>query len=343
MESGPPISESEQVLSQSEVESLLVEVARHETVTAGQSAGSAAGNPAQNGVQAFDFGQPVFLSGGELRRLRQRHEQFINALAARLSIYLRMDFGLSLARLETVTYEKFTEALTSPTHLTLFKIEPLRGICVLEMHPRLGLTIVDRLMGGAAQGVNVDHQLSEIEMALHEQAVQVILNEWCGHWGASQELRPVLLGTESSGRFLQTAPPDTVMLLLTLEARLGDCIEQLQVCFPCYTLEPLTRQLNQNFDATAKEAAAPATIPFQWNPQFDEVLVPITAEWQGVELLARAVAELKIGDVLTLDPHCAGQITLRLAGLPKFTGRLGTQADQWAVEVTALLQDSISP
>ncbi|MBC8001038.1 MAG: FliM/FliN family flagellar motor switch protein [Opitutaceae bacterium] len=339
MEAGPTIPESEQVLSQSEVESLLVQVARQEADPAAAPGEGVAVKPPRNGAQPFDFRQPVFLSGGELRRLRQRHEEFINALAARLSIYLRMDFGLSLTRLDTITYEKFTEALATPTHLTLFKIEPLRGICILEMHPRLGLTIVDRLMGGAAQSVNTDHPLSEIEMALHDQAVQVILNEWCGHWSGSQDLRPVLLGNETSGRYLQTAPPDTVMLALTLEARLGDCLEQLQICFPCYTLEPLTRQLNQNFDATAKEAAAPVTVPLHWNPQFDEVLVPITAEWQGVELLTRQIAQLKIGDMVTLDPQCAGQITLRLAGRPKFTGRLGTQAEQWAVEVTSLIKD----
>ena len=341
MESGPTIPPPEQVLSQSEVENLLVQVARQEgglSTTAGTD-DSAEGKTPRDGAQPFDFRQPVFLSSAELRRLKQRHEEFINALAARLSIYLRMDFGLTLARLETVTYDKFREALPSPTHLTLFKIEPLRGICVVEMHPRLGLTIVDRLMGGSAQAVNVDHPLSEIEMALHDQAVQVILNEWCGHWGSSQDLRPVLLGTESNGRYLQTAPPDTVMLVLTLEARLGDCLEQLQICFPCYTLEPLTRQLNQNFDSSAQEAAAPVAVPLHWNPQFDEVLVPITAEWQGMELLARAIAELKTGDVLTLDPQGASHITIRLAGRPKFTGRLGTQADKWAVQLTTQLKD----
>lgn len=339
MEAGPPIPESEQVISPSGVESLPGPVTRQEDAPSAAPGPSAEGKPLGNGVQPFDFRQPVFLSGAELRRLRQRHEEFINALAARLSIYLRMDFGLTLARLDTVTYEKFREALPSPTHLTLFKIEPLRGICVLEMHPRLGLTMVDRLMGGSAQAVNADHPLSEIEMALHDQAVQVILTEWCGHWGGSQDLRPVLLGTESNGRYLQTAPPDTIMLLLTLEARLGDCLEHLQICFPCYTLEPLTRQLNQNFDSSAREAAAPATVPMHWNPLFDEVLVPITAEWQGAELLARAIAQLKTGDVLTLDPEGASHITIRLAGRPKFAGRLGTQADKWAVELTTLLKD----
>src|SRR5206468_11899724 len=103
----------------------------------------------------------------------------IRALAARLSIYLRLEFSLQMSKLQTITYRKFAEALPNPTHLSLFKVEPLRGIGVLDIHPRLGLTIVDRLLGGPAHSITSDHDLSEIELALLDQAVHLILAEWC--------------------------------------------------------------------------------------------------------------------------------------------------------------------
>src|SRR5262245_2383569 len=129
------------VLSQSEVERLLAQVAEQEnSVTVVKDGGDARETKNRESIQPYDFRHPVYLSPTELRRLRIRHEDFIRALAARLSIYLRLEFTLQMSKLQTVTYQKFCEGLPNPTHLSLFKVEPLRGIGILDIHPRLGLT-----------------------------------------------------------------------------------------------------------------------------------------------------------------------------------------------------------
>jgi flagellar motor switch protein FliM len=326
-----------EVLSQSEVERLLAQVGEQgPAVVGGETDAQKGAEP----IQPYDFRHPVFLSPTELRRLRLRYEDFIRALAARLSIYLRLEFSLQISKLHTVSYRKFCEGLPNPTHLSLFKVEPLRGIGILDIHPRLGLTIVDRLLGGSAQSVTADHEFSEIEMALLDQAVQVILAEWSNHWAAIQELRPTLLGHENSGQFLQTAPRDTTLLVLALEAKLGDCLEQLQIALPCATLEPIIRKLGPVTEAPVGETTVPVHT-LKWNKRFDEVPVPITAIWDDLELTARQVANLREGDVLHLDPSSSREIKLRLAGLPKFQGRLGTSSGKWAVAVTDILRTSL--
>src|ERR1017187_3041842 len=85
-------------------------------------------------VEAYDFRNPVFLSEVELRRLRLMHEDYIRYLSARLSLFLRMEFSLKMAKLTTVTYSKFVESLPSPTHICLFKAEPLVGVGVLDIN-----------------------------------------------------------------------------------------------------------------------------------------------------------------------------------------------------------------
>jgi flagellar motor switch protein FliM len=338
MDAPNEISEPQQVLSQSEVERLLAQVAEQDASVVVQKEGGELERKARDAIQPYDFRHPVFLSPSELRKLRLRHEEFIRSLAARLSIYLRLDFSLQMSKLQTITFQKFAESLANPSFITLFKVEPLRGICILELQPRLGLTVVDRLLGGPAHSVNPDHDLTEIELALLDQAVQVILSEWCLHWSNVQELRPVVLGHESNGRFLQTAAHDTVMLALAMEARVGDCMEQLQIGFPYYTLEPLIRQLGQTVETSAREAGGPPPGPATWNPLFDEVRVPVTAEWRGLELSARELTGLKVGDVLQLSPECSHQVQVRLADIPKFHARLGTRANKWAVELTEVLK-----
>jgi len=333
-ENEPPAGK---VLSQSEVERLLTQAAEQENPGTVAKDGESREKRDKESIQPYDFRHPVFLSPAELRRLRIRHEELIRALAARLSIYLRLEFSLQISKLQTITFRKFCEALPNPTHLSLFKVDPLRGIGILEIHPRLGLTIVDRLLGGPAQSITADHDFSEIEMALLDQAVQVVLAEWCNHWAAIQEVRPTLLGHENNGQFLQTAPHDTIMLVLAMEAKIGDCVEQMQVALPCFTLEPIIRKLGQFTDTALEESTVPATTP-KWNRRFDEVPVPVTAIWDDLELTARQVANLREGDILPLDAASPRQIKLRLAEMPKFQGRLGTSNGKWAVAVTDVLR-----
>jgi flagellar motor switch protein FliM len=322
-----------QVLSQSEVENLLAQVAEEANTVIVHKGNNQKERRPKDGIQPYDFRHPVFLSQAELRRLRLRHETFIRGLAARLSLYLRMEISLQMSKLQTVLYRKFTEGLSNPTHLTLFRAEPLPGVCVLEIQPRLGLTMVDRLLGGPAHSVNAEHDFTEIELALLEQVVQVILAEWCDHWAGVQDLRPVILGHENSGRFLQTSPHDTVMLALSMEARIGDCLEPLQIGFPYYTLEPLIRAVSQAAEPDHHEAMKKIAAPLAWNPQLDDARVPVSASWEGLELSARDLAALKVGDIVELSPASIEQVQVRLGNLPRFRARLGARDQHLAVQI----------
>jgi hypothetical protein len=209
-------------LDQSEIDKLLAqtaEVAAPKPLLIRSAAAGRHGGHAPK-VEAYDFRNPAFLSEVELRRLRLLHEDFIRYLSARLSLFLRMEFGLKMAKLTTVTYSKFTGILPNPTHLCLFKAEPLIGVGILDINPRLALTIADRLLGGRGHSVKAERYLTEIEVGLLEDVILIILEEWCGQWKVEQELHPLIIGHENNGRFLQTSPKDAIMLALTLECHL---------------------------------------------------------------------------------------------------------------------------
>jgi flagellar motor switch protein FliM len=329
----------QEVLSQSDVERLLAQVAEQESSTTVLKSSGERQTQANTNIQAYDFRQPAFLSAAELRKLRLRHEVFTRSLAARLSMYLRLEFGLQMSKLQTLVYQKFLDSLPNPTHLTLFKVEPMRGICILDIPPQLGITMVDRLMGGAGHSINLERDMSEIEVALLDQVVQIVLNEWCNQWYQICELRPTVLGHENNGRFLQTASHDTIMLGLSLEARIGDCLEAMQIGFPYYTLEPLVRQINANMETSTRDAPANAkNSALRWNNQYDTVKIPVSAAWEDISVTARDLASLQVGQVIKLDPACVSQVHVRLANMKKFAGRLGTRGRNWAVELTQILK-----
>jgi flagellar motor switch protein FliM len=289
-------------------------------------------------IRSHDFRQSGFLAPSELRRIRLRHEQFVRSLGARLAIFLRLEFTVQLAKVQIVGYQEFTESLSSPAHITLFRTDPLKGVGLLVIPPRIGLGLVDRLLGGPGQMPETARDLSEIEIALTDQIVTLLLVEWCNHWPEMRDLHPTLLGHENNSRFLQTAPPDTAMLVLTLEAGIGGPLESLQLAFPYATVEPLVHLLSP--PALAEPEPAP-TRPdaVVWNPEFDELTVNAGAQWHGLRISAGEISRLKPGDVLMLAPGCAGQVQLRLSQAPKFLGRPGVCGSKWAVQITEVLAD----
>lgn len=291
----------------------------------------------QGRIRAHDFRQSGFLAPSELRRIRLRQEQFVRSLAARLAMLLRMEFTLQLSKVQIIGYQNFTENLSNPTHISLFKTDPLKGVGLLVFSPRLALALVDRMLGGPGTMPEANRDLSDIEIALADQVATLLLSEWCIHWPEMRELSPALLGHENNSRYLQTSTPDSAMLILTLDAGIGEQLEPIQIAFPYATVEPLMRLLTPSLPEADAAPARAATL--EWNAEFDDMAVPITAEWHGLKISAGVLTRLRSGDVLMLDPQCASQVEIHLSRVPKFVGRPGTSGGKWAVQLTSSFTD----
>jgi flagellar motor switch protein FliM len=324
-------------LDQTEIDRLLAQTVDAQTPKALliRADGSKNDPTATAKVEPYDFRNPAFLSEVELRRLRLLHEDFIRYLSARLSLYLRMEFGLKMAKLTTVTYSKFTDSLPNPTHLSLFKVEPLVGVGILDINPRLALTIADRLLGGRGHSVKAERYLTEIEIALIEDVIIILLEEWCAQWKSEQELRPLIIGHENNGRFLQTSPKDAIVLAMTLEASFGDCSEQIQIGVPYYTIEPVVKKMQAR---RQKDTAVSHTEKrSSWQVPYDRITMPVRAEWSHLELTLRELTNLRVGDVIEMHSSVFQDTRVLLNGTPKFVGTVGLEGDRVAVQLTRKL------
>jgi len=341
MEAAPPkttpTSSASQTMSQSEVERLLAMVGGGDTVSAEVNApqGEAGGGPLM--ISHHEFPQLSSFSADQLRILRLRCEAFITSLTARLSNHLRMECTVQLTKLETVRYQQLVNALSSPTHLTLFQLQPMAGVCLLDIPPRLALAIVDRELGGPAVCEEEPRDLTQIEAKLTAKVVTVLLGEWCNTWADTLQLRPALIRNETSGRFLQTSSSETMMLSIGLETKFAQSVGQVQIAFPQCILDPLMQKLSADLQSVDKAASAQPAAGAQWNPAFNDVPIQVTARWHAMELTARQLAELKPGDVVPLRQEGARQVELSLDSTPKFAGILGSSGQRLAIKILEAL------
>jgi flagellar motor switch protein FliM len=323
------------ILDQSEIDQLLAAAVAETRPPLIRADGKRIGETEEVRVESYDFRNPTFLTEVELRRLRILHEDFIRYLAARLAMFLRMECSLKMARLQTQSYAKFTEGLASPSHICLFKMEPLVGVGLLDVNPRLALTFVDRLLGGRGHSVKAERYLTEIEVSLLEDVLKIILEEWCSQWKEDKELHHAIIGHENNGRFLQTSPRDSVVLALAIEVSFGDCSEQIQIGLPYYTIEPLVKSLQQRRQKDTAPAAAAAKA--EWHEVYEHVQLPVRAEWNLPDMPLREIASMRVGDLLEIPVGNIDQTRVLLNGIPKFLATVGLEGQQVAVKLNRKL------
>jgi flagellar motor switch protein FliM len=284
------------------------------------------------------LGQSGLLSESALRKLRTQQAEFARTLGARLSVSFRLDCSVSLAGLQTIGFQKFVERSRTPLHFTLFKLDPLRGISLLEIPTQLGLNIVNRLLGGPDKLENADRALTEIESALLDQVSDVVLAEWSLPWRPLQELKPSVLGHEIDAQFLNAISRETLVLELTFEFVMGECTERFRIGLPYGSIEPLIRRLAGESDSKTGIPSRSATTAPQWNSQLDDVPVKLTAVCPGLEMVMQVLGGLKVGDALPVDPQRLAEVEIHLGAVAKFVGVLGTSEGRWAVQLTRKLE-----
>ena len=122
------------------------------------------------------------------------------------------------------------------------------------------------------------------------------------------------------------------VVVLALEVRLQDVTEKIHLAFPYPMLQPVIRQLNPPVEAK-KEITPPRPLAMKWNSELNSVRIPLTVQWDGLQINARKLAHLKVGDVLPVEPDRINHTCVQLARIPKFTGRLGKCGQAWAIEL----------
>lgn len=288
-------------------------------------------NVEADSIQNFDFRNPVFLPEAELRQIRIRHDDLARCLSARLSIFLRKDFEVSMGGLESNTFASFIETVPDPSHLVLFKAEPLFGVGVLEIDPNLALHIADRMLGGRCEELKSTGYLTEIETNLVDDFVHILLEEWSRQWKGEEDLQPALIGRETNGRFLQTSPANAVVLVATMESKMGGCEGKIRISLPYYTLEPLIKEMHAGRQHEASGLALEQKT--EWRSAYDQIPVELVAEWDAAEMTVEKLMELKPGDILELPRGIINQTRLRMENLVKFTGEVGLENGTVAVRI----------
>lgn len=290
-------------------------------------------------VKKYDFTNPIVLSDADIGRLKSKCEQFVYYLSGHLSMFLRTEFSLELDDLGADLYSSFTQSIKTPSCVTLFKVQELNGVGLLDVNSHLSATVVDRILGGRGSTNPEERGLTDIEKALVEDFNFIILEEWCKQWESTRKLTPSIIGTETTGKFLQTSPPEAMMLILSMEASFGDVSGPLRIAVPYYTLEPVLSKILSTTDSSKVKVKSNS---LKWHEVYDHIPVPVSAEWDAFELTVRDLLNLEVDDVVELPPSLIQKTKLRIENRSCFVGEIGIEGDKAAFQVNECTNEGLN-
>ncbi len=324
-----------EVLSQDEIDQLLTAISAGDTDTEDF-------RPVNDTrkIKIYDFKRPDKFSKEQIRTVSIMHETFARLTTTALSAQLRSMAHVHVASVDQLTYEEFIRSIPTPTTLAVINMDPLKGNAILEIDPSVTFSIIDRLFGGTGQGTKVQRDLTDIEQSVMEGIIVRILANMREAWTQVIDLRPRLGQIETNPQFAQIVPPSEMVVLVTLETKVGEEEGMMNFCIPYITIEPIISKLSSQFWFSSVRRSSTTQYMGVLKEKLSSVDMDVVAEIGTINLPVRDVLNLRTGDVVRLSNVRVGDpFTLSVGNKKKFLCQAGVIGKKVAVQVLKKVAD----
>ncbi|MDR0708142.1 MAG: flagellar motor switch protein FliM [Treponema sp.] len=328
-----------EVLSQDEIDQLLT------AINAGDTESEAFKPSADTRkIKIYDFKRPDKFSKEQIRTVSIMHETFARLTTTSLSAQLRSMVHVHVASVDQLTYEEFIRSIPTPTTLAIINMDPLKGNAILEIDPAITFSIIDRLFGGTGTGTKAQHELTDIETSVMEGIIVRILGNMREAWTTVIDLRPRLGQIDTNPQFAQIVPPTEMVVLVTLETKVGEVEGMMNFCIPYLTIEPIISKLSAQFWYSSVRRSTTTENLNILKEKLSCVEVSMVAEIGQIQVSVGDVISLQVGDVVRLyNTRIGDPYSLNVGNKKKFLCRPGVVGKKMAVQIikkTADLEQS---
>jgi len=291
-------------------------------------------------IKEYDFKRPDKFSKENTRTVRMLHETFCRLTTTSLSAQLRTLVQVHVVTVDQLTYEEFIRSVTQTTILAEIQLPPLHGRAIIEIDPTITFTIIERLFGGSAIYNKTDRDITEIEQSVMESIIIKMLSNIKEAWSQVIDLRPSLVNIETNAQFAQIVPPNEMIILVTLEVRIGDIEGMMNFCYPYITLESIMSKLSAEFFYTAIRKGFSTESFTSLKERLFFIDVNIIVEIGKLNITLKEVISLKPGDFIRLPKSSIDDImSIKIEDKIKFLGKPGLVGKRISVKITKQLEE----
>jgi flagellar motor switch protein FliM len=341
----------EKILSAEELDALLSDLegtdkkdgkaAPATAAAGGKPAATAEGDEAGAGeVKLYDFKRPERFSNLQLRTLEMLHDNFARLFSASISNQLRTVAEIQVISVVQETYQEFVNSLPTSTCISIFRMPPLEGRVVFEIHSDLVFIIIDRLFGGTG-GVEIEtREFTDIEVSIISKVVKQALNNLKESWRHVVPVETYLEVMESNPQFAQVVLPNEMIVAITFEVRVDDSSSTMSIGIPYMTLKSILPMLSmeQWFSQSGQESKNEDMAILR--KRLERVDVPLRATLCRSRVLVQDILDLKIGQVVRFPESNTKQHAEVLVGTNrKFLASVCNLGKHRAVKIVSKLEN----
>ena len=321
------------VLSQAEIDALLAGV-----ISGDVNADEVKNEASAKKVKVYDFKRPDKFSKDQIRTLYMLHESFARLLNTYLSTHLRTLINVDVASVEQLTYQEFVQSMANPSVISILGVPPLKGNIILEFGTEIAFAYIDRVFGGDGTTTVKTRVLTEIEDAVMRRFVNAAMTHFKEAWSNVTPINPFLETTESNPQFTQIVPPSDMVVIITIQIKIGEIEGMMNICIPYLVLEPIMSKLTTTFwvaSSISKSEIENQVAIIQ--SKLERTEVPFIVEIGGVQITVKEFLTLGFGDVLQLNTKVKEDLPCRVGTNAKFYCRPGTSGKKMAVQITRVV------
>lgn len=297
--------------------------------------------------EPYDFRGTNKFGREEVRALQVAHELFARSVASSLGGQLRGLVQVEPMGIEQITFGDYISSTPSPAVLGIVDLAPLPVPAVADVDVGLGLSVVDRVLGGNG-AVHGPRRPTELELDLLRQVFGGIIDALRATLRPYSDAQPSLQNLEHNPQLVQVAGPADLVVVLSFRVFVaqGQRTEgMLTLCYPLPTLEPLLEQMVG--ERPRPELPTGDVSPLA--PLLARTPVEVTVRLGAVSVPAREVAALRPGDVIRLNLDADEAAVAEVEGHLVATGHVGRRGRRLALLVRdaradlAAAESSIQP
>ena len=321
------------VLSQAEIDALLQGV-----MSGAVDAEEAKKEESTRKIKVYDCKRPDKFSKDQIRTLYMLHESFARLLNTYLSTHLRTLVNVDVASVEQLTYQEFVQSVANPSFISVLGVPPLKGNIILEFDTAIAFAYIDRVFGGDGNTQMKTRVLTEIEDAVMRRFVTAAMNHFKDAWSNVTPMNPFLETTESNPQFMQIVTPSEMVVIITLQIRIGDTEGIMNICIPYLVLEPIMSKLTTTFwvASSISKSDSENQVAIIQN-KLESTKVNFVVEVGEVQISIKEFLMLGFGDVLQLNTKVKEDLPCRVGTNAKFYCRPGTFGKKMAVQITRVV------
>ncbi len=283
------------VLSQSEIDNLL------SALNSGEFDPTDTDAEEEKQVKDYNFARPSKFSKDHLRTLVFIFEHYARLLSTNLPVYLRRNVQVEVMHAEAATFQEFSNSLSNPVLLGVVNFAPLEGTIIIEMASSLGYTIVDLMLGGSGVPLDKPREFTEIELSIIQRIMAVCTNLLIEPWANVQSINPTLERIETNSQFAQFVSPNEMTSIVTMNIKVGDVEEVMNICIPYAVVEPVIDKINTKYWYSTAEIKDDDKYRELIEDNIHKAKIPVRAIMGRSAISVNDFIHLQPGDIIKLN------------------------------------------